>query len=51
LEERRKEIKDTQINGLTDNAEVTEMFSEMINPAGVVNSHDKSVNSTCPTLG
>lgn len=26
------------------------MFSEMVNPASVVNSHDKSVNSTCLRL-
>lgn len=43
---RKQEIKDPQINGLTHNAEVIEVFSEMVNPACVVNSHDKSINST-----
>lgn len=27
------------------------MLSEMVSPASVVNSHDKSVNSACPRLG
>lgn len=39
------------INGLTDNAEVIEMFSEMVNPDSVVNNHDKSLNSICLRLG
>lgn len=43
---RKQEIKDPQISGLTDNAEVIEMFSETVNPACVVNSRDKSINST-----
>lgn len=38
------------MDGLTDNAEVIEMLSEMVSPASVVNSHDKSVNSACPRL-
>lgn len=42
---RKQEIKDPQISGLTDNAEVIEMFSETVNLACVVNSH-KSINST-----
>lgn len=44
--ERKQEIKDPQTSGLTDKAEVIEMFSEMVNPPCVVNSH-KSINSTC----
>lgn len=43
---RKQEIKDPQINGLTDNAEVIEVFSETVNPSCAVNSHDKSINST-----
>lgn len=43
---RKQEIKEPQINGLTDNAEVIEVFSETVNPSCAVNSHDKSINST-----
>lgn len=43
---RKQEIKEPQINGLTNNAEVIEVFSETVNPSCAVNSHDKSINST-----
>lgn len=43
---RKQEIEGPQISGLADNAEVIEMFSETVNLACLVSSHDKSTNST-----